>query len=786
MKNRYKKEKNGIKKAYGITLIALVVTIIILIILAGVSISLITENGLFGRAKEAAFKTKMAGYKEQAEMYVSWEISKNVEINIDKVTDDINSGEILKELIDQEIIGDIARENVKTEIEDIIKDIGEKEKDYVVVYKGELCYVSNKKVKDNDKQVKWCEEIGIKILEYVAPTGIVIRNGDYELVNGVYLCTPKLDNGFAKEKTRYLEVNEDGNLTPGNWITDKPTDNWYDYKNSKWANIYVENLGSEIYYVWIPRYCFKLYGVGDNLDFDGNEIENERADVKFVDIYNNYMDEDGNKTSWEELKAKGYQVPEAFTVKDGNVTTEIAGYWAMKYTAGDITTPSTINYDMSVMQGVVTIKNITLNTAITNENPIAKYTIALNGKIIKTIPDDEVTLENVMNATIEFHNLRNGNNTINVTGLNAKGEVVGSMTKEYAPAVVNKPDLSEFDKNTTFYVTYDADGKEHSTIPISEEFPQYWYEYGESRWANIVIRNNELETYYTWIPRYEFVLDQTNERSIVKFIRGTEGTPEEPITPEYQIPEAFEFDGKQISGYWAMKYTAGEEVAPRFNTEVVATNSSIKTKGITGTAKEEGQVYQYYINGQYKGEETDAAKSFEFSGLKENTKYTILIDIRNRSTDEHVGSILKQIDTVEANKPELIGFNELNTYYVVYDETGENPRIGNRIKKDGSNMPNKWYQYSESKWANIVVTDGEVKNGEIENATKTVYYTWIPRYEFKITSSGQKQPEEARTEVRFIKGTSTETDVGYQIPEAFEFDGQQISGYWVMKYTAGE
>ena len=26
----------------------------------------------------------------------------------------------------------------------------------------------------------------------------------------------------------------------------------------------------------------------------------------------------------------------------------------------------------------------------------------------------------------------------------------------------------------------------------------------------------------------------------------------------YQIPEAFTFDGKQLTGYWAMKYTAGD------------------------------------------------------------------------------------------------------------------------------------------------------------------------------------------------------------------------------------
>ena len=68
----------------------------------------------------------------------------------------------------------------------------------------------------------------------------------------------------------------------------------------------------------------------------------------------------------------------------------------------------------------------------------------------------------------------------------------------------------------------------------------------------------------------------------------------------------------------------------------------------------------------------------------------------------------------------------------------------------------------------------------------TTYYTWIPRYEFTITSSQYAQPAAGRTEVRFISGTSKETDIGYQIPEAFKFNEQELTGYWAMKYTAGE
>ena len=767
--------QKSIYETKGITLIALVITIIVLLVLSGITIAAVGENGLFSRAKEASFKSKMAAYKEQTNLYVSWKIQEN----LDTDTTGINAGEVLKSAIDQEIVTDITRDDVNIDLTEIIEDIKEKDKEFVVVYKGELCYVSSDSISNNAKQVKWCEEIGIKILEYTAPTGIVVKNGKYELVNGIYLCTPKLDQGFNENKTRYLEVGSNGKLTPGNWITDKPTDNWYNYKEKKWANIYVENSGSDIYYVWIPRYCFTL------------DQDAQRSDVKFIDVDNNYKDENGNLTPWEStdgvqgLKEKGYQVPEAFWFdKNGNGKEDkgeqLAGYWAMKYTAGDITTPSTINYDMSVVQGVVNIKNITLNTTITNTNPIVKYTVALNGKIVKEITDT-TAIANINSQKIEFSNLKEGDNTINVTGLNANGEIVGSMTKEYAPAIVNAPDLSGFDKDTTFYVTYDSNGQEHSTTPISQATPKFWYEYGSSQWANIVTRNNELETYYVWIPRYEFQLDQTNQRSIVKFITGTS----KEIDAGYQIPEAFTFNGQELTGYWTMKYTAGDAAAPRFSAEVVATSSSIKTKGITGTAVGEGQKYKYYINGEYKGEKTAKTDTFEFSGLNSNTKYTILVEIRESATDKYVGTIVKQISTIDANKPELTGFNEKMTYYVLYDESG-NQTIGDKIKNNGSNMPSNWYNYSNSKWANIVVTDGTIKNGKIENATKTTYYTWIPRYEFTITSSQYAQPAAGRIEVRFISGTSKETDTGYKIPEAFKFNEQELTGYWAMKYTAGE
>ena len=61
--------RKNLKNQKGITLIALVVTIIILLILAGISIATLTgENGLLNKANVAKEESKKAEYKEELEL----------------------------------------------------------------------------------------------------------------------------------------------------------------------------------------------------------------------------------------------------------------------------------------------------------------------------------------------------------------------------------------------------------------------------------------------------------------------------------------------------------------------------------------------------------------------------------------------------------------------------------------------------------------------------------------------------------------------------------------------
>ena len=88
--------KYKLKKKNGITLVALVVTIVILLILAGISISAVTQTGLFGKAKQATEKYKEAEEKEriQTELY-----SMQIEMN----TNNDSKTKLGKKLYDKNI-----------------------------------------------------------------------------------------------------------------------------------------------------------------------------------------------------------------------------------------------------------------------------------------------------------------------------------------------------------------------------------------------------------------------------------------------------------------------------------------------------------------------------------------------------------------------------------------------------------------------------------------------------------------------------------------------------------
>ena len=653
---------------------------------------------------------------------------------------------------------------------------------------GNVIYCSGKQTVSFDYEVLGDKDYVFKIKvrgETEERTEHLIKNNsnNYTCVNGTYANAPDL-TGYNQDRTRYLRLvdnngnlvkgENDGNLVPSTWIKEPIEDkDWYSYGDQNWANIYVESNGIESYYVWIPRYCYKL-----------NQTE-QRSEVRFINDSNEYKYLDGTEEktiTWEELKADGWQIPEAFAWNENR----IAGYWMSKYQLSELTNSDTYTVDYSMVATIdsMIFQNIKLNTG---NKTVSKIQYYIDGKLVHEVnsqtPED-----------YEQTGLQLGERTINVTALDANGEIIGSMTKDFEVAEPNAPQLAAengakaFDPDTTFYVYWDNDNNEHNEIPISKPAPIAtsenkvgWYNYTIARWANIVTRNDGLETYLVWIPRYAYKLDQTSQRSYVKFLKGTSSD----CPSGYKIPEAFWWDkngdgqrtaDEELPGYWMTKYQLSiEEKNPKMNAELSAASNIIRVNDITGTlidAAKENNIsvsYEYYIDGDLKHTGTASNEHYIFEGLGSNRTYTVNIIARNSKTNEYIGATTKKVTTTDANAPDTSAFNQSQTYYVTYDEN-ENEQL---LVLQGNTPPNNWYDYSNQRWANIVT---------IANGTRT-YFTWIPRYEYKIVEDrANLDTSNRRIDVTFLRGTTNTADTGYKIPEAFTFGGKELTGYWITKY----
>lgn len=142
----------------------------------------------------------------------------------------------------------------------------------------------------------------------------------------------------------------DGNYIINDTQTEEPED-WYDYKNGKWANIKSVINGLDAYWVWIPRFAYIP---------PTSEVA-EEIDVKFIDTTVTSM-------NIHEKVGKEYVVHPAFTVKvEGkNIFEEIEGFWVAKFEASSNTqTPDSnygggndLNLQVQVKPGVQSWRNI--------------------------------------------------------------------------------------------------------------------------------------------------------------------------------------------------------------------------------------------------------------------------------------------------------------------------------------------------------------------------------------------------------------------------------------------
>ena len=138
----------------GITLVALVITIIVLLILAGVTIGAISgDNGILNNASLAKVSTEFAGYKEEVELYKTKKLLEDYDFEANTLT----AG---KTTIEYEGKPEEETGNIKT----VIQNLEDKYIDKFIIINGTLYLMVTEGI--NDVEIKAAQNIGIEIMPY--------------------------------------------------------------------------------------------------------------------------------------------------------------------------------------------------------------------------------------------------------------------------------------------------------------------------------------------------------------------------------------------------------------------------------------------------------------------------------------------------------------------------------------------------------------------------------------------------------------------------------------------
>ena len=656
-------------KENGITLIALTVTIIVLLILAGITITYVFgEDGIIAQAQLAAFATEMQGIKERVDMK---KVGNITAILIDNSTAEgifttkfgTNSEDYkIKDTLKREILyvrdgmpeGKTPDDYDVAEFEELLDEEGNikgiyvidketgngKENTYIydettdVVFKIPQTVISRKiyhsyeclmnssggglaggDSPDDDGTIK--EESGITTLPdvvYYAPdlkgfsssqTYVVYYSADFSKTKPV-LASEYMAGGQKREIT---EAGETYTL--------------HDYGTNKiWANIKTEGLGLESWWVWIPRFAYKVSASGKSMDIVYVGTDNKPLDSK--------------------VSIEGYETHPAFTV-DGN---ELKGIWMSKYeasyadypTSGKVLAPdmSGFNkantrimlYDSNSETGFkgegVLLSDVMSGDTLTEQEVaeinkenkwydyenqvwanikckangqeswwvwVPRYAYRMSsspvGNVIDVIYVDtndkplDKKFGTVLPDGFELHP------AFDVDGNKLKGIWISKYEASYADyptsGKVLVPDMSGFDKANTRIMLYDSSSEtgfkgeglllsdvmsgdtltEQEVAEINKE--NKWYDYENQVWANIKCKANGQESWWVWVPRYAYRMSSSPVGNVIDVIYvDTDNTPldkekyGEKLPDGFELHPAFDVEGNKLKGIWMSKYEASQ------------------------------------------------------------------------------------------------------------------------------------------------------------------------------------------------------------------------------------
>ena len=271
-----------LKEKHGITLVALVVTIVVLLILAGVSLNLVLGNeGILTRSKESETKTEIAEVKEKAQLDIT-------EIQM------LNGGKI-----------------TYSELKTTLGKYG------TVEYESD------------GKTIK-----GIKTTAgYEIPITELYTNKENWPTFTTVANEPDI-KGFNVQNSYFVTWNTESSpylISDGTRLDDVPPSDWYDYTASvnKWANVKTTGGGNDCYWVWIPRYAYQV----PTRSSTASTIQ-----IKFLEGKTNKPIGETTEITNTTPTPGSWVVHPAFTNAGNGGFGELSGIWVAKYEASSNST----------------------------------------------------------------------------------------------------------------------------------------------------------------------------------------------------------------------------------------------------------------------------------------------------------------------------------------------------------------------------------------------------------------------------------------------------------------
>lgn len=216
------------KKNYlesGITLVTLVITIVVMIILAGISINLtIGENGIITKAKLAKEKTELEQSKEQTALKELYDELEKQDGTIDKL---LQYKQIIAKAITEQNVETNSEDSTETMVENIGKILKARTSDATATEKeiseGKIAYINGEEVTGTGENYN---VIDLKGRYYIYKEGNI-----YSDITGGWQKTYGSSTGTITEESNYLGLKSTS-------ICDFTTKNIIDFKG--YSQLYIE------------------------------------------------------------------------------------------------------------------------------------------------------------------------------------------------------------------------------------------------------------------------------------------------------------------------------------------------------------------------------------------------------------------------------------------------------------------------------------------------------------------------------------------------------------------